>query len=100
MRASRANGMSVAHAYTATPIRLSTATIATTEARNSSTMTTVARRARCCCSKKSMARAFRAGRSGERDLHRLALLGRLGRLEQRGGEEAAEARDQVVRKAL
>src|SRR5688572_13077965 len=50
------------------------------------------RRARSCCSKKSKLR--------ERDLRRLALLGRFGRVQELGGVETEHAGEDVVRKGL
>src|SRR5436190_24121611 len=66
--------------------------MATTESRNSTTITPLLRRARLWCSKKF--------KLAERDLGRLALFSRLGGLQELGGAEAECAGENVVRHGL
>src|SRR3954463_7920986 len=67
-------------------------TMATTEARNSATITPLFRRARLWCSKKF--------KLAEGDFGRLALFGRLGGLQELGRPEAECAGEEVVRHGL
>src|SRR6185295_11514081 len=78
------------------PSTASTAKItATTASRNSTTMILLLRRARLWCSKKVFNYRLR-----ERDLRRLALLGRFGRVQQLRRAEAEHAGEHVVREGL
>src|SRR5262245_33476880 len=67
---------------------------ASTAAAKSTTISRVLRRASAWCSKKVRAELR------ERDLRRLALLGRLGRLQQLGGAEAEGPGEDIVRERL